>query len=37
MNQLKDNLDKETMEECERFIKSKRENQTFKDLRMPGL
>ena len=25
MNQLKDNLDKETMEKCERFIKEKRE------------
>ena len=25
MNQLKDNLDKETMEKCERFIKGKRE------------
>ena len=25
INQLKDNLDKETMERCERFIKEKRE------------
>ena len=25
MNQLKDNLDKETMEKCERFVKEKRE------------
>ena len=25
MNQLKDNLDKETMEKCERFIKERRE------------
>ena len=32
MNQLKDNLDKETMEECERFIKDKRETRHLKTL-----
>ena len=32
MNQHKDNLDKETMEECERFIKSKRETRHLKTL-----
>ena len=30
MNHLKDNLDKETMERCERFIKEKREVRHFK-------
>ena len=30
INQLKDNLDKETMERCERFIKEKREVRHFK-------
>ena len=32
MNQLKDNLDKETMEECERFIKDKRETRHLNTL-----
>ena len=32
MNQLKDNLDKETMEKCEKFIKEKREIRHLKTL-----
>ena len=32
MKQLKDNLDKETMEECERFIKDKRKTRNLKTL-----
>ena len=37
MNQLKDYLDKETMEKCERFIKEKREIRHLRTLDQTGL